>query len=72
MASTLLAALGGCQRRTRVSVVASIEMKRRPSNTCRTCLGKRVNGAQTAQIQAILRDTWRSFGTNLDRIHTSA
>jgi len=36
-----------------ISVVASIEMKRRPSNTCRTCHGKRVNGAQTAQIKAI-------------------
>jgi len=35
LASALLAALGGCQRRTRISVVASIEMKRRPSNTCR-------------------------------------
>jgi len=42
LASTLLAALGGCQRRKRISVVASIEMKRRPSNGCRTCNGKRV------------------------------
>jgi len=53
-------------------VVASMEMKRRPSDSCRTCHGKRVNGARTAQINAIQRDTWRPFGTNLARIRSSA
>jgi len=66
------AAVGVCQRRTKISFVATIEMKWRPSNACRTCHGKRVNGAQCAQIKAIQRGTWRPFGTNLDRIRTNA